>query len=277
MIINSIRSKKVDPRNGDLEEINEKLFDRFNPEIISGFLDKKDSCKKTLISNQLQNIRGILELAGINLEFSCEKYVKSFCEKHYPDKKDNINLREKISGDFILNSIIYYNASFDYIRALLRLIYSSYDDLKRDYEREKIEGELRRLELEEGDWFLALGSLITRQGVRDFFVWLRNNDGVSSKIKGIFKKLRDKNEKLRKNYQANQLKHGAIPCFGKTDESNMSNSRYLITLEQFYKCENSIKIIKGFHRNLLKIDETQRFLIDYHNETVDFLNFLSEN
>jgi hypothetical protein len=273
VIIDSIASKKVNSKNGDLEFIEKKIFDSYSPVNNPAPFNKVDILKNILVFSQLQSINNVLELAELNLIFSCKKYLKSFCEKHYPNKKDDTSLQEKISGDFLLNSIIYYNASFDYIRVLLRFIYSSYDNLKEDYTLEKIKKEIKSQELEHGDWSLALGSLITRQQVKDFCNWLKNKKEISRKFKGVFKNLEVQNNKLRKNYQANQLKHGALPCFKKTDESNTLGFRYLVGLEEFYNCKNNIKIAMGSCKRL-EINKTQKFLIKYHNGTINLINFL---
>lgn len=266
MILNLITSKEDAPQNGDLEVINNQLFNSFNT--LDSNKYGEDLCKKALIISQLQNISGILELAESNLIFSCKRFVESFC-KHFFDKKNDINLQEKISGDFILNSIIYYNASFDYIRVLLRLIYSSNQELQTNYNQKKIEEKLNFLSLEKVDWFIALGSLITIS--KNFNDWWKKIE-IPQEIRDCFKKINEENEKLRKNYQANQLKHGAIPCFKKSDKSNVLGFRFIIPIEQFYSCKNKTEISLRFHKNLLNINETQEFLIKYHNITINLLN-----
>jgi len=271
-MINKITSKRADP-NGDLDKIFSNISVRFNPEkaLLQGSPEYQ---LHAIIVSQLQEIESVLELAELNLIQSSKLYTNYLCRKMYTKTKHNVNLKEKLSGDFLLNSIIYYNASFDYLRILIRLIYSSSGEIRKDYPINKIKKELVRLRLLENDWFLALGSLVTKQHVKDFSAWISQNKKIPQKVKGKYERLRQKNEKIRKEYQANQLKHGAIPCFNKTDKSNILGSRYLVRLNQFYNCSNKRGLIRGWYWNLLNIDKTQKFLIGYHNTTVALINCL---
>lgn len=270
-MIDFIASKKVNSQ-GQLDEVD-SIGTLITPSAvceIQGRENKKIDCNHTaLIVNQYANTEEILDLASYNLIFSSGDFSKKLCREFY--HKLDINLQEKTSIDFILNSILYYNASFDYLRVLLRFTYSSYQNLIECYSKFKVEEASKRLNLQENDWQLALGALITKTRIKKFSKWLKDSSNIPKDISKDFEDLVNKNGKLRIDYQANQLKHGAVPLLRRSDPANISGCRVFVTLDDFYS-KNTHKIIFGLPRKSLNIEETQKFLIKYNNTTVKVMN-----
>lgn len=93
----------------------------------------------------------------------------------------------------------------------------------------------------------------------------------------IFEELKCRNKILRKDYQANQLKHCAIPHFTRSNEANTIGARNYVSLEQFYDNANKKFVLDfGYPHNSLSIEDTQKYLIKYHNLSVGFINKLLE-
>lgn len=252
---------------------------------------KIDQCNVLLVYNQLANVCSIMELASSCLIDSSGNISKTICGKAY--RVDDINAIELISSNFLLSSIIYYNASFDYFRVLLRYAYSSHNELIEDCLKEKERKEIQKLELKEKlrkirkkfvarvnkemlslglkrNWELALGLIITKTKIKTYLEWINNNETISDSIRKAFNELTKMNRNLRTKYQANQLKHGAFPHFERSDPSNLIGGRMFETLEQFYDCKSNRYDI-GTHTHQLQIDEVQNFLIKYHNCTAKLI------
>jgi len=267
-MIDFIAQKAYNP-NGQLEKINIPANISILP-MLAIFKNRKSSkidlCNFLLVYNQLANVRSIMELASSCLIDSSGNISKTICEVY---RVDDINAIELISSNFLLSSIIYYNASFDYLRVLLRYRYTSYKDLIKAFPREKVENEMNKLNLEK-HWELALGSLITKTKYEKYINWFKKNCRIPTSIKNVFSKLESMNKNLRTKYQANQLKHGAFPHFKRSDPSNFIGGRMYETLEQFYGCKSNRYDI-GTHMHQLRIDEVQNFLIEYHNCTAKLI------
>ena len=269
-MIDFIAQKEYNPK-GQLEKINILLNISILP-MFAIFKNRKsskiDQCNVLLVCNQLANVQSIMELASSCLIDSSGNISKTICEKVY--RVDDINAIELISSNFLLSSIIYYNASFDYLRVLLRYVYTPYKDLIKVFPREKVENEMNKLNLEK-HWELALGSLITKTKYRRYINRFKKNCRIPTSIKNVFSKLESMNKNLRRKYQANQLKHGAFPHFKRSDPSNFIGRRMFETLEQFYDCKSNRYDI-GTHTHQLQIDEVQNFLIEYHNCNAKLIN-----
>ncbi len=246
------------------------------PEVIMLFmlagkeLYKIDPNSLTLICNQLNNVISVIELASFDLIYSSGNISEAMCQKWY--SWDNVHLKERVSVKYLLNSIIYYNASFDYFKVLLRYIYSSYDELIMTYPRNKVENEMQKLCLKR-NWDLALNSLITKP-TKKYEKWLEKNDTIPNTVRKAFIELEKRNDDLKNKYQANQLKHGAVPCFGTAGLPDITRAQTNESLEQFYnrKEQTSIRYDIGLYENKLQINEVQGFLVDYHNSTIQVLN-----
>lgn len=293
-MIDFIAQKAYNPK-GQLEKINIPSNISILP-MLSIFENRKrskiDQCNILLVCNQLANVQSIMELASSCLIDSSGNISKTICEKVY--RVDNINALELISSNFLLSSIIYYNASFDYLRVLLRYAYSSHNELIENCLKEKERKEIQKLELKEKlfkirkkfvarvnkemlslglkrNWELALGLIITKTKIETYLKWVKDNKEISDNIKKAFNELKEMNKDLRTKYQANQLKHGAFPHFKRSDPSNRIGGRMFETLEQFYDCKSNRYDI-GTHTHQLRIDEIQNFLIEYHNITAKVIN-----
>ncbi len=240
---------------------------------IAKSLPVEDIPHVVLIHNQFESTDEILDLAEHNLIFSSGEASKTICEKLYG--KTETNMLEKNSINFLLNAIVYYNASYDYTRVLLRLLFSQY--LQAEFSRNRVENEVTLSELELSDWFFALGSLITKGG--SFFNWFENNRNIPDDIRSDFIVLSEKNKELKIKYRANQLKHGAIPHFIRSDPSNVIGSRMFVTLDNFYHGNNEtlLGVSSGFPAHSMNIGEVQEFLIDYNNTTVVLVRKLWES
>lgn len=266
-MLDFIAQKEFNP-NGQLEKINIPSDITIWPKLLNKKIDKIDSHNAGLVCNQLDNLLSIIELASSNLIDSSRNISMTICKKLY--SAENTNAVEKISVDFILNSIIYYNASFDYLRVLLKYAYSSHRELTETYPREMVEGQMIRLNLEK-NWELALGLIIAKIDIKKYSEWAKDNEEISDNIKRAFSELKKMNKDLRTKYQANQLKHGAVPHFKRSDHSNLIGLKMFEGLEQFYDSKgNSYDF--GVYENQLQIDEVQDFLIKYHNCTANVIN-----
>jgi len=233
---------------------------------------KVDQGNLILACNQLYNLKSIMELASLNLIDSSEDNTREVCKKLY--NKVNSDLQERLSSDFLLSSILYYNASFDYIRILLMYIYDSYEKLIHTYPKDKVADIMKKMALDT-NWELALGFLMTMQRIEQYLNWLENSQ-ASKRIKNLFRKLKEQNEHLRNKYQANQLKHGVVPCFKRTNPANAIGLRIHESIEQFYNKKNIKKFEygAGFPENRLEIKDVQEFLISYHNLTTKLINLI---
>ena len=90
-----------------------------------------------------------------------------------------------------------------------------------------------------------------------------------------YNELQNLNKDLRFKYQANRLKHQALPHFLRSDPKNAIGVRCFIPIDQFYD-KNNVKSTFSFGllSNSLSIDETQEFLIRYNNKTVEVVKEL---
>jgi hypothetical protein len=274
-----IASKAVNAK-GQLEKINISFGVILAPLSINNQYRKVDENNKILVCNQLDNICSLLELAERNLIFSSGSFSQFIGQKFHPDAPSEkiIDLKEGLSIEFLLNSIIYYNSSFDYIKVLIKYIYSSYEDLVHEFPGEKVEKIMYKLGLEK-NWDLALSNCITFIKDKKYPNWLRKKSNIPENIKNLFEELFKKNQNLKIKYQANQLKHGAVPVFRRTNPANALGSKIFESIEQFYlnkECKEYIYHVRP-PENYLKIDEVQNFLIDYHNSTAKIINEIVED
>ncbi len=218
--------------------------------------------------NQFCELDYILELSRINLELSLSKEA-------FFSKNSSVNNKEKISTIFLLNSIVHYNSGFDYLKALLYLGYSSIEELHKLFPKNRIEDKVEKMNIAEADWELALVKMINEQKWEEYKEWLNNNNKISKKLVDLFEKLEEKNQILRNEYQANQLKHGLVPHFSRTDRGNVIGCRGVIKLDQFFDLKKKRRVVSlGYRENTLNISDTQSFLIDYNNLTVKLLKYL---
>ncbi len=229
---------------------------------------------RVLISNQYADIKSILELAGLNLILSSGQMIKKLCRAIYLIKNLDVNAREATAIIYLMNAIVYYNASFDYLKLLIRIVYSNYDDFINDFPRDKIDKIMDKFQLETDEWESALRKIISEIKPKKFKEWLKGK--LSNSIIKKYNELQNLNKDLRFKYQVNRLKHQALPHFLRSDPKNAIGMRCFISIDQFYDNKNSAKssFSFGFPSNSLSIDETQKFLIRYNNKTVEVVKEL---
>ena len=227
-----------------------------------------------LIYNQFVNIYDILEMASWNLSCSTREYVEAIV-KSLASKYNN-NALEKFTVEFLLNSIIYYNASYDYILPAIYYIYTPHDEVVKKFPIKTVNKKMQKLKLTT-NWDLALCFLVNDylKKNKNMESCLASNASIPDDIKHQVKVLKDENKTLRNAFKANQLKHRAIPSFIHSDKSNMMGTRNFIDLSQFYNIDGGFRMDIGKqYDNPLNIDKTRDFLIKYHNTTVDLLDLI---
>jgi hypothetical protein len=273
-MIDRISLKRLD---GQLEEIeynnNFNLRNGFN----FGFRIKSlnsDYRKLILIFNQLQNIYQIVESARHNLVFSAGNFTKNFCSTFL--KTNDIDALETIASGFLSSSILYFNSSFDYLRILIRIAYSTTEELTNTISMDKLRKEIKRLKIDKRDWWIAFFSLMTKpkNNRNEEVEWIKKNLLISGEIKDSFHRLWKSNKELKKKYCANSLKHGVFPYFRRTNYQNIVGAYLQISLELYYGKTKSNQISFGLRKKPLIIDDVQNYLINYNNETVQTVNLI---
>lgn len=273
-MIESIAAKNVNA-NGQLE-----VFD-FPYSVFNAQTNDFEICGKkierthmVIIYNQAKNLESIIERARINLVFSSGKFSKTICEAIF--HKTSSNLEEKISSDHILISILFYNSSYDYLKSLVRMIFSTKQELIKDYPKDKVEVEIQNSGIEKKEWQIALSNLInTDKTSNKYKDWFKNNKIMTASFKQKCKSLKKMNEILRKKYKANQLKHSAVPNFLLSGFKSTQNIKEYIPLDNFYdQLQDGVQSIWGIPADSLNIDDAQNFLIDYNIKTVNLCNDL---
>lgn len=271
-MIESIAAKNVNA-NGQLE-----VFDFPHNDIRSNeFKVGKKKIEKsylTVIFNHSENLKSILALARFYLVISSGKLSKNICETI--SHESNPSFEEKISSDNILVSIVFYNASYDYLKSLVRMIFSSKQEIVQDYPKDKVEVEIQNSGIEKKEWQIALSNLInTDKTSNKYKDWFKNNKIMTASFKQKCKSLKKMNEILRKKYKANQLKHSAVPNFLLSGFKFTQNIKEYIPLDNFYdQLQDGVQSIWGIPADSLNIDDAQNFLIDYNIKTVNLCNDL---
>jgi hypothetical protein len=229
----------------------------------------------SLLSNQYRNIEEIMLVASHNLIFSSDLVARAIVKTFSPSalRIDQASV-EHYSAMFLYNALVFYNASFDYLKVLLYIQYSSHAEIVTKFPKKKIEDKISYLKLNSVDWQIALNALITEQEYGNFKKWLKQHANEFPKgFSSLFGELIVKNRKLKNDYQANQLKHGKLPHFEREDRANILGGREFVSLDDFFN-KNIKKISFGFHSNIISIFDTQEFLIDYNNLTAKILKLL---
>jgi len=275
-----IASKEVNSK-GQLEIINTSPVIALlplainNPDRISLKIDKNNIM---LVCNQFYYLYSLVELARLNLVYSSGIITEKIAKSIYTSKDNNLeNLKESVSIDFLLSSIIFYNSSFDYLKVFIKYSYSSYNELIIEYPQEKIQKTMQQLHLKD-DWYLALASSINRMDINVYVKWFKEST-APKQIKELFANLRKHNVKLRKDYQANSVKHCALPYFQRSDLSNTIGMLLIESLEHFYSKKelHPQKFLLGRLDSRFRIDEVQNFLIEYHNGTAKVINEIARD
>ncbi len=243
---------------------------------------KFDRAEFSLLSNASWNLKYCIEFAKYFLDLSSKENVKKLTNKK-PEFFENIDRYEDfihaIEHRFLLPSILFYNASFDYLCIFIYSLLTTRKEIVGSEETkiEKILQEMNNLNLSNGNygWIFALNSLITksipirRQLVKKFKIFFCGD---------FIKKLDElilENKEIRKSYYANMLKHQQIPFFKPKCLDNAGGAKYFININQFYSIKENIPSIHfAIPETVFDIDKTQKFLIKYHNITVKVFNCL---
>jgi len=273
-MIDFIASKKVNSK-GNLD------YFEFNAEIETLNIVWENSqsgivkSQKILICNQFANCADILDFAESNLIFSSGNVAKTLCARLSPKTPITSDFQEAIAIKYLLNAMIYYNASFDYIVILLRLIFTPYNKLVEDFPPKKIMERMEKLGIDEKNWEIALRSRITNFTNKKygFNKWYKGAHNIPDNIRHCFDNLKKKNKDLREKYKVNKIKHQCIPHFKRSNIVNCIEMRASISMEQFYGSPKKFQVNFGW-QNYLEINEVQEFLISYNNETVKVLKKL---
>ena len=257
---------------GQLDDLHD-LRSRFSP---FAFLLRKQSrdtekMKNVMIYNQFNNVIEIIDLARFYLIFSSENMVKKYSLEFMKD--DDSDTLERISSYFLLSSIIYFNSSFDYIRILVRLIYSTHKELSTQFKKKKISEKIEKWKLEKHDWYVALFKLIQDISSEEEKIWIEENPHITKEIIKSFSNIKKYNKKLKRKYRANLIKHNAFPSFKRSNIENSIDARLQISLDSFY--ENKGGVSCGIPK-MLYIEEVQKFLIKYNNRTVKHIISIAE-
>jgi len=224
-----------------------------------------------MIYNQFNNVIEIIDLARFYLIFSSGNLVKKYSLEFMKD--DDSDTLERISSYFLLSSIIFFNSSFDYIRILVRLIYSTHEELIKQFEKKKISEIIEKWKLEKHDWYVALFKLILEINSEKEKKWIMKKPYISKEIIKSFFDLIKNNEVLKRKYQANLIKHNAFPSFRRSNIENSIDARLQISVDSFYANKGVISC--GIPK-MLYIEEVQKFLIEYNNLTVKYIRSIAE-
>jgi len=269
-MIKSIRIKSSESE-GQLNGLRD-LRSRFSP---FSFLNKwllrdPELIKKSMIYNQFINIIEIIDIARFYLVSSSDKmackYSREFLNETISDAT------ERIASYFLISSIIFYNSSYDYLRILIRLFYSTREELIKQYEK-KILSNIEKMKLDNCDWFVALFKSITDIKREDENIWINNNSRISEDTKKSFFELKKQNEILKRKYRANLIKHNTYPSFKRSNIGNSIDARLDVSMDSFFT--NKVKISCAIPK-MLEIEDVQKYLIEYDNLTVSTVKLIDK-
>lgn len=284
---------KISSKQSDLDGQLDVIYTDNKLQFIPAYCFKYRRCLKEnpqiiLAFNQLYEISQIIDFARHNLILSSGDMTRAFTKKFM--STDDSDVTETISSFFLSSSISFYNSSFDYLWIILMLLFSSYDDLIEIYPEKEIKKEMKKMGLNEDEWFKALFKkfMVPKFKKKKYFSkicvrkrmdrkkWIKKNSNIPDKIKMKILDLNGKNKTLKKSYQANSLKHGKSPYFKRSNPLNAIGAELKLSKEQFYAKSGSQGISSGLPQNRLNIDDVQRFLIDYNNRTVEVVTLIIE-
>jgi len=245
---------------------------------------KFDKAEVALLSNSAWNLEYCIEIAKFFLELSSRKSVQKITNRK-PNSFGSKNRYEDfilaIQHRFLLPSILFYNASFDYIYIFIFFLSMNRKeiiDLKQTG-KNKVLNEMKKLDLsnKKHSWIFALNSLITRGRTRNLKEERekRLDKHFNNAFIKIFKELEEENNKLKKNHYANIIKHQLIPFFKPVSLDNVGGAKVFPDINQFYsKINHPSSITFGISEIVLNIENSQKFLIQYHNKTIKVSNYL---
>ena len=247
---------------------------------------KFDRAEIALLSNSSWDLKYCINIAKYFLNLSLKKSVEKLTNKK-PDSFENLDTHEDhiraIEHRFLLPSIIFYNASFDYLYIFVFSLLTTRKEIVdfKEVKIDKVLDETEYLELsnKKYSWMFALNSLITRE--------LKPKKEEKKRIKAkleqfflrdfinIFKDLKAENRKLRINYYANIIKHQQIPFFKPKCLDNLGGAKSFVDINKFYSIDEiKPSIIGSIPEIVLDIEKTQKFLFQYHNLTIKTFNYI---
>jgi len=245
--------------------------------------DKKfDRAEIALLSNSSWNLRYCIDIAKYYLILSLEENVKKLTDKK-PDFFDNIDRYKDfiraLEHRFLVPSIIFYNASFDYLYIFIFSLLTTRKEIvdSKETNKDRVLEEAQRLDLsnKKYSWMFALNSLITKEKKIRKQIENKFEQFFCSDLITILKKLKVENKKLRINYYANIIKHQQIPFFKPKCLDNAGGAKSLIDINKFYSIDEiTPSIIYGIPEIVLDIEKTQKFLVQYHNIIIKAFNYL---
>lgn len=245
---------------------------------------KFDNAEVALLSNSAWNLRYCIEIAKYFLSLSSRKNVQKITNRK-PNSFESKNRHEDfilaIQHRFLLPSILFYNASFDYIYILIFFLSMNRKeiiDLKQTG-KNKVLNEMKKLDLsnKKHSWIFALNSLITRNLTRNLKgeIEKRLDKNFNSAFIDMFDEIKEENKKLKKNHYANIIKHQLIPFFKPVSLDNVGGAKVFPDINKFYSKNNhSLPITFAISEIVLNIENSQKFLVQYHNKTIKVFNYL---
>jgi len=239
---------------------------------------KFDIAEVALLSNSAWNLKYCIEIAKYFLNLSSRKSVQKLTNKK-PNSFESKNRYEDfilaIEHRFLLTSILFYNASFDYIYILIFILLMKRKDIIKEIGRYKVIKEMKKLDLsnKKHSWIFALNSLVTKTQKKEIIKKLNNI--FHNNFIDIFNDLDKENKKLKKNHYANIIKHQLIPFFKPVSLDNVGGAKLFPDINQFYsKINHPSSITFGRSEIILNIENSQKFLVKYHNKTIKVFNYL---
>jgi len=284
--------------NGRKEEYFDDVKQHFiysgNPEIFMNsdrilFKDKVDKrfgwAEIALLSNSSWNLTYCIDIAKYYLILSLEKNVKKLTDKK-PDKFENIDryndFIRALEHRFMLPSILFYNASFDYLYIFIFSLLTIRKEIveSKKTNKDKVLKEAERLDLsnKKFSWMFALNSLITKDKSIIKQIEKKLNQYLCHEFIMILDELKMESKKLRINYYANLIKHQQIPFFKPKCNYNVGGAKSLIDINKYFSIDEiTPSITFGIPETVLDIEKTQKFLVKYHNLMVKAFNYLLSN
>jgi len=241
---------------------------------------KFDEAEVALLSNSAWNLKYCIEISKYFLKLSSRKSVQKLTNRKansFESKNRYEDSIRAIEHRFLLPSILFYNASFDYIYILIFFLLINRKkiiDLKQT-RKNRVLNEMKKLDLSnrKHSWIFALNSLITINLKNEIEKILNKN--LNNAFVNIFKELKEENKKLKKNHYANIIKHQLIPFFKTASLDNIGGAKVFPDINQFYSESNHpLPITFGISEIVLNIENSQNFLVQYHNKTIKVFNYL---
>jgi len=284
-----MKKKKED--NKKFDTIKEHFIYSGNPAIFMQseriiFKDKEvrkfDRAEIALLSNSSWNLKYCIDIAKYFLILGLKENVEKLTDKK-PDFFENIGRYEDfiiaLEHRFLIPSIIFYNASFDYLYIFVFSLLTTRKEIvdSKETKIDKVLKETQKLDLsnKKYSWMFALNSLITQKREIRKQIEEKLNQFLCSDFIKIFKELKAENKELRIDYYANIIKHQQIPFFKPKCIDNLGGAKNFVELNQFYSIDEiTPSIIWGMPEIVLDIEKTQKFLVQYHNITIKAFNYL---